>query len=94
MSRNARLTPSAVSLSPGVDRSTNASSANTNATIPSVVSDTRMPTVSATPPNIGPRIAPAIAPKAIPIISPRFSFGATPATHARAPAQVTVLEKP
>jgi hypothetical protein len=60
-----------------------------------VPNDPRTLTASATPPNIGPRIAPATAaPNAIPSTSPRCSFGALLATHASAPAHVTVLENP
>ena len=59
------------------------------------MNEIRIPAVSAIPPKSGPRIAPAMAaPNAKPSISPRCSFGTTPATHASAPAQVTVLDKP
>jgi hypothetical protein len=51
--------------------------------------------VSATAPNMGPRIAPkTAAPNAVPISSPRRLRGVATVSQARAPAQVVVLEKP
>ena len=62
---------------------------------PTVENEPRMPTASASPPNIGPRSAPATAAlNAVPSTAPRCSFGAVLETHARAPAHVIVLENP
>ena len=72
-----------------------AQAARTAATAPTAANETRMPTASATAPNIGPRMAPkTAAPNAVPISSPRRSRGVATVSQASAPAQVVVLETP
>ena len=72
-----------------------AQTASTAVTAPTVLNASRMPTASATAPNIGPRMAPrTAAPNAVPSNSPRRSRGVATVSQAIAPAQVVVLEAP
>ena len=62
---------------------------------PTVQNTTSKPTMSAVTPITGPNSAPAIAaPMTEPIICPRFSRGAAPATQAITAAQPAALPKP
>ena len=94
-SRSARSSDAGSWGSAGAAGRVAANAANASATTPTAPKVARMLTASATAPNIGPTIAPkTAAPKAIPISSPRRDRGAATVSHASAPAQVVVLEKP
>ena len=94
-SANARETAPGACCSGSAPGLVTAQPARTAAIEPTTAKDVPIPTVSATAPNIGPRMAPkTAAPNAVPISSPRRSRGVATVSQASAPAQVVVLEAP